>query len=107
MYDHRPYREHAIVHAGQFDYQGIAERWIQELDGRFKKRFDHATRWKNGRLYAELVKEQASLVKEVLELADAKSSERLDLAVHTEADATKALESAGWTRVAKPTAYSG
>jgi len=47
------------------------------------------------------VKEQASLVKEVLTFAAAKSSERLDLAVHTEADATKALESAGWVRVTK------
>ena len=57
---------------------------------------------KNGRHYAELVNEQASLVKEVRAFASDKSTERNESALHTEAEAIKALESAGYVRVTKP-----
>ena len=41
---------HAILHAREFDYRAVAQRWIRTSTGGFKKRFAQAIPWKKGTL---------------------------------------------------------
>jgi len=89
------HKTHAIIVKGQFGYQGLSERWIEELDGTFKSGFRNATRWKDARLFGQLVEQKDELVKSLL--AKARDVHHTDHPLDG-ATARRALEGAGWVK---------
>ena len=77
------------------DAKALSERWIEKLDGTFKSGFRNATRWKDGRLFGELVEQKVELVKNLL--AKVREAHHTDHPLDG-ATARRALEIAGWVK---------
>ena len=78
---------------------GLAERWIEDLDQTFKSRLRNAARWKDGRLFGELVEQKVELVKDLL--AKAREAHHTDHPLDGDT-ARRALEVAGWVKKEPP-----
>ena len=89
------HKTHAIVVKGQFDFEALSERWIEVLDGTFKSGFRNATRWKDGRLFGELLEHKVELAKSLL--AKAREVPLTDHPLDGPI-ASRALEVAGWVK---------
>jgi len=74
---------------------GLHDRHDGELDGTFKSGFRNATRWKDGRLFGELVEQNVEFVKGLL--AKAREAHHNDHPLDG-ATARPALEGAGWVK---------
>jgi hypothetical protein len=98
------HRAHVITVAGTFDYEALAQRWLMEIDLRYRRGFRLALKWRDSSLYASLARQQGDLIKTLLVAVKTSAgadstSDHLDPTT-----ALKALTNSGWVRVSKEAA---